>query len=163
MIRSTRLAPLALIALLLAAFALPTLAEPTFDLRIDLALDDSTASALRPGDVVRVELLAAEQFGVEPVEQPLREERTVGRDDLQAEWRFARALVPGQIYRMEMTIIRNGVEVRYLSALSRLARHAADHPGAMRLVRTRRQDRRHTLVMLHRDADGVVRLSVFTA
>ncbi len=163
MIRSTRLTPLALIALLLAAFTLPALAEPTFDLRIDLALDGSTAEALRPGDVVRVELLPADQFGVEHVAAPIRLERTVGRDDMQAEWRFARALAPGQIYRMEMTIIRSGVAVRYLSALSRLPRHAAAEPGAMRLERGQRRDKRHTLVMLHRDSDGVVRLSVFTA
>ena len=167
--RSTMGNGLVFLLLLLLAAVLPAQAAegPAFDLKVDLNLSAIGAGALRPDDVVRLTLRPETRQGAPADAEPVVLERH-GDSAGAGEWRFRRALQPGALYSVELTLIRGGdtgeqVVARYLSALDRLPRRAARHPLGLQLRRVNPRDARHTVLMVDRDSDGVYRLMIFTA
>ena len=157
---------LAALAMMAAA---PVLAEEKFDLKVDLDLSPSVTSMLAEGDVLQVILRPAIQFG---------ERTTTGSPIvLEQSWApgasldtvvFDKALLPDQLYRLEMKSVRRDergrdISARYVSALAKLPRKPVEQEIRMRLFRdfteqmqaARRGtvDERHNLVYLTQDSD----------
>lgn len=154
--------------LLVLGWCLPALAgDELFNLKIHLQLDDEMTAMLQEGDRFEISLAPASKYGPEDNAKPIVLENTWSKSGALGEWNFTKAMVAGQIYEIELRILRGSaadpVAVRYLSALDRLPRKPADSTLKMRLTKGHANDTRNTLVLVNKDSDGVYRISVFTA
>ncbi len=161
---------LALLALALVVFTAPAIAEEAFDLKLNLDLSKELTASLRDGDVLQLVLRPQTQWGERTVPgAPVVMETTWSTSQVvNNQINFAKALKADQIYRLEMRILRGGdsekaQSVRYLSSLYKLPRRPVDEQLTMRLHMSHKRDLRENLVLVTRDADGVYRVSFFTA
>jgi hypothetical protein len=100
--------------------------------------------------------------------QPVVLEKTWKPGTMVETMRFEEALVAGQIYSLEMRVVRPGEggepeQARYISALWRLPRRPVDNGIKLRMHIAHERDQRSNNVLITRDSDGVYRVSMFFA
>lgn len=161
------LACLAGLALLLMSAPAASAAEAAFDVDVQLAVSPEIIRQLQPSDTIQVILRPAVQYGLRTTPgQPIVLERKYDQQALLNPIRFEKALLPDQIYQLEVRIVREGgrkpIEARYLSSYDRLPRLPVEEGVRVRLEQGN-QDRRENLMMLTRDSDGIYRLMIFAA
>ena len=161
------LLPPVLVLALLAGAALA--AEQPFDLKVQLDLSPAMTAQLAPGDVLQVILRPETQYGIRSVPgPPIVLEKAYEPNMILEPLRFAKAIAPDQIYRLEMRVVRPGqadrqIQARYLSALDKLPRRPVESTMKMRLFLGGARDLRDNHVLLVRDSDGIYRVMLFTA
>ncbi|MBP7146613.1 MAG: hypothetical protein KBD01_03645 [Acidobacteria bacterium] len=136
-----------------------------FDLNVQLALPAEMRSLLQEGDILRAILRPEVQYGARSAPgQPVVLEKAWAGGELPP-MRFAKALEPDQIYRLELQIVRAGSarEVRYVSATDKLPLRSVEQWLPMRLHRAGPRDQRENHVMLVSDGRGVLRVMLFAA
>jgi hypothetical protein len=163
------LTTLILAGLVLAGTTLTSAAEPAFDLKVRVDLPPEVTAQLQTGDQLQLVLRPQVQYGERTVPgPPVVLEKTWQPGTVVETLRFDEALTAGQIYSLEMRVVRPGErgdpeQVRYISALWKLPLRPVDHAIRVRMHMAHERDQRDNNVMITRGDDGVYRVMMFFA